>query len=559
MVQRGRPKKNKIEQDNKDNKDIKMEKQVHDDIQEPINQLKQPIPQQSFSFEEFAKAASATNNSYINNLMSSGLFSPYLLNNLLKWSEGTPYEYTRDEVVQLLKDPIKNEQAIRNMHLYFYHNNLFYKRIISYFASMLTLKHNEKPLILDESEMDTPSFKRSYAKVRKFFNKFNVEEEFRNVMETIVGEDIGYYYIVESQDNIKLFKMPTDWCKLTGKTDYGYKYQFNMVYFLRYGVTLIEDYPREFQDEYNTLFSGENAKKNKLEPYLWHEVTVENSIVFKFNELISTIIPVWTGLFLDLLEIVEYKNLIKSKATLEATQLIFQKIPMRTDKDVTKNDPYLISGTDAGKYHLALKTSLPQSGEGLFRAITSPCTIESVKLDKSDNKDSLVGTAEKNYYNSAGVSQLIFNSENTTGMALLKAIGVDETFLFHMLRQFERFLTREVNRGTGKFRFKVNMPDLTYFNTDDKLTTWISAGQSGVPNKSLILNAAGINQVDAPIMKKFDSFLGFDDWTPLPSSHTQSGDSSDKGGAPSKGNKISDSTEKGQDLGENVNRNLGNK
>ena len=516
--------------------------------------------QKSF-FEEFAKSATNYNSPSMTNMMNEGLFSPYLLNNLLKWAEGTPYEYSRDEVVKLLKDPVKNEKAIRNMHLYFYHNNLFYKRIIIYFSSMLTLKHWEKPLLLDDSEIKTPSFKRSYGKVKKFFNKFNVEEELRSVMETVIGQDVGYYYVLESKDSINLMKLPTDWCMITGKTSYGYKFQFNMVYFLRPGADLIETYPQEFIDDFNSLFASENTKMNKqhkLEPFLWHEVDIENSIVFKFNNEISTVVPVFTGLFLDLLEIVEYKNLIKSKATLDATQIIFQKIPIRTDKDATKNNAYLLDGLDAGKYHKALKTSLPQSGEGLFRAITSPCDISSVKLDKSDNKDSLVGTAEANFYNSSGVSQLLFNSNNTTGMALLKAINSDESFITHMLRQFERFLTREVNKGTGKYRFKVNMPNLTIYNTSDALTDEISGGTYGIPNKSLILNALGINQVDAGTMKSFDSFLGFDEWIPLLNSNVMSG-KDDKSGAPSKGDKITDSTEKGQDLGENLNRNLGSK
>jgi hypothetical protein len=511
-------------------------------------------------FDEFAKAVASSGNSNMIDMMNSGLLSPYLLNDLLKWSEGTPYEYTRDEVVKLLKNPVKNEKAIRNMHLYFYHNNLFYKRIVTYFTSMLTFKHYEKPLILDESEITTSTFKRSYAKVRRFFNKFTVEEELRAVMETVVGQDVGYYYVMESQQKITLKKLPTDWCMLTGKTDYGYKFQFNMVYFLRPGADLIDTYPQEFIDDFNSLFSGDDAASNKNEPYLWHEVTVENSIVFKFNDSISTVIPVFSGLFLDLLEIVEYKNMIKSKAQMDCSTILFQQIPLRTDKDANKNDAYMISGTDAGKFHQALKTSLPQAGEGTFRAITSPCSISAVDLKHSDNKDSLVGTAESAFYNSSGVSELLFNSGGTSGMALLKAIGVDETLIFHMLRQFERFLTREVNKTTGKVKFKVNMPDLTYYNTADKLTQYISAGTNGIPNKSLILNAVGIDQVDAPIMKSFDSFLGFDDWMPLLNSNVMSGGNpNDKGGAPSKGDKVTDSTAKGQDLSENLNRNLGKK
>lgn len=512
--------------------------------------------QKDFTFEEFAKGA-ASNNPALNQLMQSGLVSPYLLNDLLKWSEGYPYEYSRDEVVKLIKDPVKNEEAIRQMHLYFYHNNLFYKRIIEYFAGMLTFKHNEKPLLLDDDEIETSAFKKSYSKVKDFFNKFNVEEEFRYVTETILGDDVGYYYVIEDKNEINLFKLSSDWCMITGKQDHTHTFKFNMTYFFRYGVQKIENYPKEFQDEWLRLQGLEDQKSIKSAPFLWFAVDPEKSYVFKFNNLLSTVICPFMGLFLDLLQIVEYKNLIKSKAELDATQIVFQKIPLNTDKG--SKSPYMINAVDAGKFHKALKTSLPQTGEGLIRAVTSPMDITSVNLNKSDNNDNLVGTAERDFYNSTGVSQLLFNSEDTTGIALLKAIGVDETFIFHLLRQYERFLTREVNKTTNRIRFKVNMPNLTYYNRSDELALQLSAGSYGIPNKSLILNAVGINQVDASTMTKFESFLGFDkDWIPLLNSHTMnSSDPNNKGGAPSKGDKISDSTEVGQDAGTNVNRGTG--
>jgi hypothetical protein len=422
---------------------------------------------------------------------------------------------------------------------------------------MLTFNHNEKPLLLNDDEMDTSAFTKSYAKVKDYFNKFNVKEEFRYVTETVLGEDVGYYYIVEDSNEINLFKLSSDWCMITGKEDHTHTFQFNMTYFFRYGVERIENYPLEFQIELARL-EGLDPKTTQNAPFLWYTVDPEKSYVFKFNNLLSTVIPPFMGVFLDLLQIVEYKNLIKSKAELDATQLLFQKIPLNTDKG--SKSPYLINATDAGKFHKALKTSLPSGGEGLFRAVTSPCDISSVNLSHSDNKDSLVGKAESDFYNNLGVSQLMFNSKDTTGIGLIKAIGVDETFLFHLLRQYERFMTREVNKTTNRIRFKVNMPNLTYFNRGDELISQLAAGAYGIPNKSLILNAAGIDQVDSSTMSKFEAFLGFGtDWIPLLNSHTMnSSDPTNTGGAPQKpDNQIAPSTATGRDAGSNAKRNTG--
>jgi hypothetical protein len=537
MAQRGRPRKNPP-------KEVKKE--------ETNNQNNQQA--QDFSFEEFAKGL---NNPMVTDMMNKGLFSPQMLNSLLKWADGMPYQYSRDNIIELLKDPVKNEKAIRQMHLYFYYNNLFYKRTISYFASMFTYKYNLIPLVLDVSEINTASFKRSYAKAKKWAFKFNEADEFRKVTETCIGEDVGYYYIIENQDTIHLQKLPSDWCMITGRTNYGYTFKFNLMYFMRYGITEIENYPPEIVNEWMRLMN-DDPEIFKREPFLWMDINPENSVVFKFNENVATILPVFLGLFLDLIEIVEFKQLIKSKAQLEAIQLIFQKIPLKNEKDSSANkDPMLINASLAGKFHQSIKTSLPDSGLGLYRVITSPCDVSTISLKDSNNKNDLVGVAEQSYFNSAGISQLLFNSEGQSGMALLKSIMADESFIFHILRQYERFMTREINKSTGKFRFKVDMPNLTVYNTDDKLTSYITAGQNGIPNKSKILNASGINQLEAENISAFEKFLGFDEWQPLSSSYTQSGN--DKGGAPSKGDKVSDSTIVGQEAESNINRNLGNK
>ena len=535
MAQRGRPRKNPPKESN-----------------ENINITKQDY------FEEFAKTVQTP---ALNALLGvNWMQNPYYMNSLIKWQDGSPLKYTREQIVQFINNPMQNEQSIRNMHLYFYYTNLFYKRVVEYFASMLIFKYNLYPCGLSRKEMNGSAFQKSFTRTKSWLRKFNVEETFRNIMETLIGEDVFFGYIRESKNGISIQKMPSDpqWCKIIRRTEYGFQYAFNFMYFFRPNSMAVDDFDPWFVEKLIELFGEDwNSANNKdVMMSCWVELDPKIAPCFKFNNIQSTVISPMLGVFLDLVEIDDYRQLKKTRTTLDTVQLLCQKIPTREKDNGTANkSPMLLDGTTARKYHEAVKSDLPEG----VRVVTTPMSIESIRFDKAaENKDDIVGTAASNYYKSSGVSEMLFNSDDMSGMALLKSIESDSSYVDHLYLQFERFLTTQINKISGGFEYRLEFSRLTKYNVDDKLPLYLQSAQYGFP-KGKILNCLGYNNIDIQEVNDFEDFLGLNELTPLMNSHVMSGsDLTNKGGRPkNQGGKVSESTEEVQNTEGNANRGTG--
>jgi hypothetical protein len=133
--------------------------------------------------------------------------------------------------------------------------------------------------------------------------------------------------------------------------------------------------------------------------------------------------------------------------------------------------------------------------------------------------------AERDYFNSAGVSQLLFNSDKATNSGLSKSVQTDEQILFAVLRQIERWLNRKVKNYLTQYKFKVRFLNTTVFNVDDVFEKYLKAAQFGMPVKNALAASVGLSPSSMSSM----AFLENDvlNWSatlqPLASSHTQSG------------------------------------
>lgn len=494
---------------------------------------------------DFSKVMDNSATSILSSIATEFWRNPLWANEVLKSAQGKPIKYKRDDIIKLINSPQENEIALRHMALYFDSTNLFYKRVKDYLASLLVYNYYLIPENVTKEEVNSPSFKRAYKKVISLLNKINMEKDFLDIMKVVLNEDAGFYYLREDNDKIVLQRLPSDWCKIVNKTELGYQFAFNMVYFLRPGVD-IEDYPPEFK-----LYLEEFMQGDTNVSYFWKTLPPDKAFCFKFNENDPTIIPPLIGLFLDLLEIVEYKELIKSKTMLDAVQILIQKIPMRDGKDSKNVNDFLIDAKTATTYHQAVKNNLPDNGNGIIKLVTTPMPIDSIEFNKTDNKDSVVGYAESSFYKTAGISQLLFNSDQSGSIGLNASIKTDEMFVVHMFRQFERFLNFLINQVSGKYTFKLHFPDLTYTNRAEKADLFLKGAQFGYP-KSLFACAVGINQSELDSLSNFEDFIGMNNLTPLQSSHTLP--SNNTGRPPKDEGQLSDRGLVLKDINDNQNR-----
>jgi hypothetical protein len=389
---------------------------------------------------------------------------------------------------------------------------------------------------------ENKAFMKSYNKALDWLNKFDIKYEFSNIMQTLILEDVGFYYIRENKDKVTLQRMPTDYCKIVDQTELGYQYAFNMVYFMRPGVSL-EAFAPEFKNYYEEFENGDKSVS-----FYWRDLPPEKAFVFKWDENFAGIIPVLIGLYLDTVEIEEFKQIFKSSAAFENWKILFQKIPMRQGDKADKND-FLIDPDIAGKFQSLIKQSLPTGTS----VISSPMDIEAINFEQSQNRNNIVGFASQNFFETAGVSPLLFGKGTDSSAGLNQSILVDENFVTRMYNQFARFINFNLSKLTGKYRFVVEFLNSTKFNQQQQIDNAIKTVPYGMP-VDLLAHAQGLKPGNLDNLVMLENMRGIKDkMRPLTSAHTQSG--KDAGREPKSENDLSSSGVSTRDNEGNANKN----
>lgn len=236
------------------------------------------------------------------------------------------------------------------------------------------------------------------------------------------------------------------------------------------------------------------------------------------------------------------------KTKMDNYMILTQRIPLN-EKDGEANK-FLIDLDTAIAFHNKASESLPEE-VGL---ITSPMEIDAIKLERKNNDYDNVAEAERNYYNAAGVSQLLFNGASATSSSLSKSIVTDEQIVFMCLQQFERWVNRKLKQiGKGKYKFRVRFLETTRLNVDGVRDSLLKAAQYGMPVKSALASTMGLTPSSLVSMAYLENeLLGLPEkLIPLSSAHTLSG--KDGAGAPMKSDdELSEAGEKTRETDGNI-------
>jgi len=253
--------------------------------------------------------------------------NPLWMNQLLKQQSTSSYKFKKSDVLKLIENPASSEKQLREVAMYLYNTSPFFKRIVLYLSSICTLDHMIIPYNATVEDVKSSVFKKSKSKVYDWLDSFDIKKEFFSVMQVLILEDIFFGYKRISKTSITLQRLPSAWCRLVNKTDIGFQYAFNFLYFLNPLVD-INAFPPEFKQYYDAVKSGIRTDINGFivngGSFYW-VVLDENAVAFKFDSSTGIIAPPLMGIFGDCLDIDTYKDLIKDKLTLDIQKLWSKK------------------------------------------------------------------------------------------------------------------------------------------------------------------------------------------------------------------------------------------
>lgn len=145
-------------------------------------------------------------------------------------------------------------------------------------------------------------------------------------------------------------------------------------------------------------------------------------------------LPLFTGIFTDLLEIIDYGQLLADRTELENYKLLLLGIPL-IDGDVT--DDFKISLEYANAYKEAVEDITPSLvGVGLLPGLS----VDTVSFSNNTTADTadIVSTSIKNLYKTVGVSEVVVSSGDANSAAGIKnSIANDSAYTFLLIKRLE--------------------------------------------------------------------------------------------------------------------------
>lgn len=419
-------------------------------------------------------------------------------------------KYSKDDVKKYLENPQKFQREIRNMSLILSSISPQYNRLINYFPKLAVIC----PILIPNNSKvvkDLGKLEKLYENAISYLENMNIKHEFIKILTTIFAEDVFFGCEYETKQSYYIKKLNPDYCRISSIEDGCYNFQFNFAYFDRDKTgNLINNYPVDFKQKYN------NYLKDKKQ-YQWQEISSDISICIKYNEHLDYVFPPFGNVFEDLYDISDYKSLQKAKTEIDNYKLIGLTIPIKDSDNV---DDFKLDGSTVVEYYNNLLTALP-SGVGAF---ISPMPFKELNFNKAISDKDNVNNAIKNYWDSAGVSSLLFGNGAVTGATLSLSLKTDEMLLYPVYRQLERWLNRKAKK---KFKnFKVQILDITKFNQKEVVDNYMKASQFGLPVKLQLCAAMGLMPGDVIRLTTLENDLLklHENWIPLSSSFTQSSD-----------------------------------
>lgn len=466
---------------------------------------------------------------------------PYVQNMMLKNINMNPRKIDRDKLLKLMEDPKRNETELREFSQYIENVVLQFKRLVMFFGSILVFDYYIEPTNADEEDMKTSSFIKSYKKASNWLERFNIKKQLPDIMRQILRQDAVFYYIRESKEHVFLQEMPSDYCKIINKTEFGYQYSFNMSYFFQNGAN-IDNYAPEFKKYFDGYKNNENQYNSKT-PY-WIDLDPIQAPCFKFDETIAGIVPPFMGLFPDVIDIGTYRELTKAKDELDVFTILLNKIPMHGGEGkVRKSGDFALSANDAGKFSKIMEDRAPN--KKYFKIMTTPFESEIHGMQRSENGNSKIDKGNDLFFNSAAINQNILGGDSTTSSGITASLNNVKSFVIHMYPVFERFINTHLRLVTGRYRWRIHLEG-TEHDRADRFERAYKAASSGFP-KSWVVCAMGRTPDELVNMSNFENSMDYvDKLVPFISAHTQSNSGN---GAPKKtNNNIGDDGEHTRDL-----------
>lgn len=444
----------------------------------------------------------------------------------------TFYLYSKDKITEFLQNPYSNQKNLRDAAIYIYGASSHFRRLIQYFTGLSDLSYVVSPYKIDTSTAKPATIGKQYRKTLNMLSAMDIKNQFPKILTVCLREDTFYGTMWVTNDNITIQQLPSDYCDIAVVEGNVLNVSFNFSYFDSNSEYLAL-YPPEFETKYRLYQSNRTGMK-------WQELDSPNSFAVKCNnDILNYSLPPFVGMFREVYDLEDYKQLKMTKTELENYAMLVMQLGINDEGE------WVMDLDKAKEFWRNLDNVLPEE----VGSVLTPMPIEKISFDKANTGDTdTISEAEQNLFTAAGVSTLLFNNDKASSNALLLSIKADQAITYGIVKSIEGVVNRFIQSYSHGKNFKVTFLDVSPFNRKEVGEQYLKAAQYGFPTLSYYCASQGLSQGELDCMNFLeDNVLGLKDrFMPLRSSSTLS--SSEEAGAPTKDiGDLSDSGELSQE------------
>lgn len=434
-------------------------------------------------------------------------------------------QYTKTLVKQYLMNPSSYRFQLVGVSRFLWRVSTLYKKIILYYATMPLYNYNITQKMKFTETPDIEKITRNYESVLRHINKFNFKSEFATAMAIAIRDGMycGYMYDF-GEDGMFLHMLPIEYCRIVGKNQAGsWVVAFDMTYFSK-GQNIIfvegidgdtsgcwDEIWQQAWKDYNNAQDKQSAR--------WFTIPSNKTITLicgMQDDEFQAPLPFMTGIFTNLLEILDYQDLIADREQLNNWALLLLKVPLLGSGNVV--DDFAVSLEIAEAYKEALESIAPPLvGVGILPGLAD----SEIKWDKDTTADSadIVSQSINNLYKTVGVSEVVVSSGDANSAAGIKnSIANDSSFAFLLVERLEQNFQYYIDQNISD-NYIFSILRQTWYNEENFVEATRQAATLG-SSAMVFLEAQGYTPYEAYCQILFENAIGIKDMmVPLLSSY----------------------------------------
>ena len=476
-----------------------------------------------------------------------------LQQNVLKGATKTYAQYTKEKLKSYIKNPLANIDSLRDISAFLYRVSHNYKKIIEYYSYTPLFSYNVTYKTPDWSKppKNAKEFIQGYQELCTRLHNMDLKQMGSQMIATCLRDGIYCGFCYDDGQSFFINALDPKYCKISALSDKNtFILKFDASYFdvgnnkeFLYGTGSETDSDEGLWDE--VFVNGYEDYKNNGNDYKWFELPPEKTICIICGDDPVAPLPYFLAIFGELLDLLDYADLIRSKTELENYVLLLSKVPMN-DKSGEVND----FAVDL-EIVQATQQIIDEVSPSLVASAWTPCEVEKIEFgNKNQVEDTNVyAQAVHNLFSSLGISEMIFNGQKSGSVGLKHSITVDMTLPMELLKRVGANIQRYIKLNISEdyvFRFH----QISWFNRSEVLSELKDKSTLGLSDKMDYATASGKTPFEVMNDTYMENALGLIDmWRPLSSSYTQTDNVG--GGQTKKDDDLSDEAIATRDSGKN--------